>query len=225
MASRGLLLLVPWALQCPWQVRCSCPPTIARRGCTDSPCVLSKRRSTSEVSKGNVLGYYRNLGSLKYGNEYCVPCRAMALYDSVIASVDVNLRILWRSGRLYSQTPRPFWQALARFGGYHRHRLVQHRCRAIGSFLQHCTNQCPCSNTALLKKASVIREKGVFPICVLYKKCRTRSHISGNRGYDSNRVQFHCPLCSNVDEWLHIDVCTHCQSCVRSLPSCFSGGG
>ncbi len=25
--------------------------------------------------------------------------------------------------------------------------------------------------------------------------------------------------CSNVDEWLHIDVCTHCQNCVRSLPS------
>ncbi len=113
-------------------------------------CVLNKRRSTIEVSKGNVLCYYRNLGSLRYGNEYCIPCRAMALYDSVIASVDVNLRILWRSRRLYSQTPRPFWQALARFGGHCRHRLVQHSCRAIGSFLQHCTNQWPCSNTALL---------------------------------------------------------------------------
>ncbi len=24
---------------------------------------------------------------------------------------------------------------------------------------------------------------------------------------------------------VHTDVCTHCQSCVRSLPSCFCGGG
>ncbi len=36
------------------------------------------RRSTSEISKGNMLGYYRNLGSLRYGNEYCVPGRAMS---------------------------------------------------------------------------------------------------------------------------------------------------
>ncbi len=92
---RGLLLLVPWALQCPWQVRCS-PPHHSTAWLYWFPiCVLNKRRSTSEVSKGNVLGYYRNLGSLRYGNEYCVPCRAMALYDSFVASVDVNLRILW----------------------------------------------------------------------------------------------------------------------------------
>ncbi len=31
--------------------------------------------STSEISKGNVLGYYHNLCSLRYGNEYCSwPC-------------------------------------------------------------------------------------------------------------------------------------------------------
>ncbi len=35
---------------------------------------------------------------------------------------------------------------------------------------------------------------------------------------------FHCPLCSNVDEWLHIDVCAHCQSCVSSHPA-FVGVG
>ncbi len=35
------------------------------------------RRSMSIISKGKVLGYYRNLGSLRYGNEYCVPGRAM----------------------------------------------------------------------------------------------------------------------------------------------------
>ncbi len=39
-------------------------------------------RSTSEISKGNVLRYYRNLGSLRYGNEYCIPGHAM-LHASV----------------------------------------------------------------------------------------------------------------------------------------------
>ncbi len=147
LQPQGLLLLVPRALQCPWQVRCSPPPHHSTAWLYWFPiCVLNKRRSTSEVSKGNVLGYYRNLGSLRYGNEYCVTCHAMALYDSVVASVDVNLRILWRSGSLYSQMPCPFWRALVRFGGH------RHRCRAIGSFLQHCTNQWPCSNTKLLKR-------------------------------------------------------------------------
>ncbi len=41
--------------------------------------------------------------------------------DSVVASNYVNLRILWQSGRLYSQMPRPFWWALVRFI---RHRAI-----------------------------------------------------------------------------------------------------
>ncbi len=89
----GLLLLVPWAFHCPWQVRCSRPSTIARRGCTGSP--------------------YASLNK-RHRNEYCVPCRAMALYDSVIASLNVNLRILWRSGRFYSHRAAyiaEIWQA------------------------------------------------------------------------------------------------------------------
>ncbi len=49
-----------------------------------------------------------------------------------------NLRILWRNGRLYSQMVPPI---LARSGGFRRHRLVQLRCRPIGSFFTHCTNQ------------------------------------------------------------------------------------
>ncbi len=36
-AARGLLLLVPWALQCPWQVWFSRPPTIAQHGWIHSP--------------------------------------------------------------------------------------------------------------------------------------------------------------------------------------------
>ncbi|KAL0151578.1 hypothetical protein M9458_053095 [Cirrhinus mrigala] len=69
------------------------------------------------VSKGNVLGYCRNLGSLRYGNEYCVTGHAMSLHDIIVASVE-------------PLTP----PLLAGFGGHLRHRLVQHRCRVIGSF-------------------------------------------------------------------------------------------
>ncbi len=60
-------------------------------------CVVNKIHNTSEVSKGNVHGYYCNFGSLRYGNEYCVPCCAMALYESVGTSGNVNLRILCRN--------------------------------------------------------------------------------------------------------------------------------
>ncbi len=42
------------------------------------PYSVETRRNTSDISKGNVLGYYRNLGSLKYENEYCVPGHAMS---------------------------------------------------------------------------------------------------------------------------------------------------
>ncbi len=37
---------------------------------------------------------------------------------------------------------------------------------------------------------------------------------------------FHCPLGSNVDECLHVDVCTHCRA-VRDhyLPAFLGGGG
>ncbi|KAL0192323.1 hypothetical protein M9458_010619, partial [Cirrhinus mrigala] len=43
-----------------------------------------------------------------------------------------NLRILWQNGRLYSRTAP---HALAGFGGLRHHRLVQHCCRDIGSFV------------------------------------------------------------------------------------------
>ncbi len=48
-------------LQCPIGVRAH-----STRGITGF-----HNYSTSEISKGNVLGYFRNLGSLRYGNEYC----------------------------------------------------------------------------------------------------------------------------------------------------------
>ncbi len=49
-----------------------------------------------------------------------------------------NLRILWRNGRFYRQMAPPI---LVGSGGLRRHRLVQLRCRPIGSFSTHCTNQ------------------------------------------------------------------------------------
>ncbi len=52
----------------------------------------------------------------------------------------------------------------AYFGGLHSHRLTQRRRQAIGSILQHCTNQWTCSFTAWLKKLQLKRKKWVFPI-------------------------------------------------------------
>ncbi|KAI2668545.1 Gag-Pro-Pol polyprotein [Labeo rohita] len=52
--------------------------------------IASKRRSTSVVSIGNVLGYCHNLGSLRYGNEYCVTSHTMSLHDLVVASVEAR---------------------------------------------------------------------------------------------------------------------------------------
>ncbi len=42
--------------------------------------------------KGNVLGYYRNLGSLRYGNEYCVPGRAMSCTSQSLPSKKSEMR-------------------------------------------------------------------------------------------------------------------------------------
>ncbi len=54
--------------------------------------------------------YYRNLGSLRYGNEYCAPGRAMSCSHQLLPSKKSEMRR--RSGRLYSQRPRPFWQTM-----------------------------------------------------------------------------------------------------------------
>ncbi len=51
-------------------------------------------RVKSVISKGNILGYYRNLGSLRYGNEYCVPGRAMNCMPRLLPSKKSELRWL-----------------------------------------------------------------------------------------------------------------------------------
>ncbi len=63
---------------------------IARRDCTGS--IQRLRCSTSEISKGNILGYYRNLGSLRYGNEYCVP-GCFELHASVASFEEIGYAV------------------------------------------------------------------------------------------------------------------------------------
>ncbi len=77
------------------------------------PYSVDTRRSTSEILKGNILGYYRNLGSLRYGNEYCIPGRAMSCTPRLLPSDKSEMR--WQSSWLYSQTPLPCWQTMAGF--------------------------------------------------------------------------------------------------------------
>ncbi len=97
-----------------------------------------------------------------------------------------SLEEIWdavASSGLYSQTPLPFWRAMA-------------DCIAIGSLATAVdwfvyTNQSRAVITAWLKKASVEEEKCFFfPILTSISRCSTPSHISGNGGYNSNRVRF-----------------------------------
>ncbi len=52
----------------------------------------STHRNTSERLKGNVLGYYRNLGSLGYGKEYCFPGHAMSCTSQSLLSKKSEMR-------------------------------------------------------------------------------------------------------------------------------------
>ncbi len=86
---------------------------IAQRDWTGSHTSIDTRRSTSEISKENILGYYRNLSSLRYGNEYCVLGSVMSLHASV-ASFRRNLRCGGRAADYIARRPSRFgglWQA------------------------------------------------------------------------------------------------------------------
>ncbi len=61
------------------------------------------RRSTSEISKLNVLGYYRNLDSLRYGTSTAF----------LVVLWAARLSRFPRSDRLHSQAPLLFWRAMA----------------------------------------------------------------------------------------------------------------
>ncbi len=59
------------------------------------PYSVDTRRSTSEISKWNVLGHYCNLGSLRYENEYCVPGHAMSCTPRLLPSKKSKMQ--WQS--------------------------------------------------------------------------------------------------------------------------------
>ncbi len=93
------------------------------------PYSVDTRRSTSEILKGNILGYYRNLGSLRYGNEYCIPGHAISCTPRLLPSDKSEMR--WQSSWLCSQTLLPCW---THYGGLHSHWLACHR-RVLVRFL------------------------------------------------------------------------------------------
>ncbi len=89
------------------------------------------------------------------------------------------------SSGLYSQMTLSFWWAMA-------------GCIAIASLattvdwfasftLQETTT---CSYNCVIEKGFIEEEKSFFPILTSISRRSTRSHISGNWGYDSNRVRF-----------------------------------
>ncbi len=135
---------------------------IARHDCTGS--IQRLRSSTSEISKGNVLGYYRNLGSLRNGNEYCIP-GCFELHASVAFFEEIGYAV-----------PCHWFIFIAQ----HEPMDVQLHC-------------------VIEKRLQLKRKKWVFLIQRLRRS--TRSHISGNRGYDSNRVYF---LYFHLFKWFYI---------------------
>ncbi len=82
------------------------------------------RRSTNSISKGKVLGYYRNLGSLRYGTSTAF----LAMLWAALLS-----RFLQRNLRCGGEATAYIARRPAYFGGLHSHRLVCRRW-AIGSF-------------------------------------------------------------------------------------------
>ncbi len=80
----------------------------------------------SVISKGNVLHYYLNFGSLRYGNEYCVPGRAINCTARLLPSKKSELQWLERL-IIYSDI-------LGGYGGLNSHWLARHH-RGLVIFL------------------------------------------------------------------------------------------
>ncbi len=88
------------------------------------------RCSTSEISKGNILGYYRNLGSLRYGMSNAF---LAVLWAALLSRfLQRNLRCGGEAAAYIARRP----PILAGYGGLHSHRLACHR-RVIGNYLNY----------------------------------------------------------------------------------------
>ncbi len=72
-------------------------------------------------SQGNVLGYYRNLGSLRYGNEYCVEYRRLSEKNIFFNHAVITARRLVRVGL----KNEPMHGGGARANGYATHHSPQ----------------------------------------------------------------------------------------------------
>ncbi len=136
-------------------------PIIARRDCTGCH-TASYRHSTSGISKGNVLGYYCNLGSLRYGNDYCIPGCAMSCTPQSLHSKKSEMRR--RSGRLYSQMLRPFWRALA---GYIAIGLLIAAAVPLVRFFSTARTNGRAVSLRDCKRLQLKRKKEFFPYSVL----------------------------------------------------------
>ncbi len=91
-----------------------------------------------------------------------------------------------QSGRLYSQTPLPFWQAMTG--------CIAICSRAVAEPLVRFFSPAQTNRRAVslrdYKKASV-EEEIIYFFPIQASSTQYSFHISGNRGYDSNRVRFH----------------------------------
>ncbi len=136
--------------------------------------------STSEISKANVLVYYRNLDSLRYGNEYCVPGRAMSCTPQSLPSKKSEMQ-QW-IGRLYSKEAPPILAGCIAIASLN---AAAEPLVCFQALHEPMDGQLHC----VIKKGFSWRgRKEFFPYLHFWSS--TRSHISGNWGYDSNRVCF-----------------------------------
>ncbi len=100
---------------------------------------------------------------------YCnavLACRPFYVNISQIIKIicSIYIALFCTPQSLHSAMRPHIARGTAHFGGLHSHRLTQRRRQAIGSILQHCTNQWMCSFTGWLKKLQLKRRKWVFPI-------------------------------------------------------------
>ncbi len=120
-----------------------------------------------KYQKGIVLGHFRNLGSLRYWNEYFSwPC--YELHARLIPSKKSEMR--WQAASYIARCPSILAGCIA----------IGSLATAVDLFVSFTLHE-HAGIIAWLKKASVKGFSHTYS---------TSSHISGNRGYKSNRLRF-----------------------------------
>ncbi len=153
---------------------------IARRDSTCSHTSEWTSEPTSELSKGNVLGYYRSLGSLRYGTS---PAFLAVLWAARLGCLlPRNLSCGGRAADYIARRP----PILVGFGGLHTLARTPPPC--IGSFFYPTGTNRPAVITVIKIGFSWRGENNLFSIQA--SSTQYSFHISGNRGYGSNRVRY-----------------------------------